>query len=292
MTSGPSSSASGGDITIAPPKPVMPRITPAIAPIRTASASRSGAKESTVHRDGLPGDERGIVARRGRARAARRRPSRQAAPAGCARSPCSRISGVSMSCVMSVSTTAGEIALTRMPRGPSSRPRPLVSATTPALVVPYQTLPMAPPPFSEDTEARLMIEAPARPAIAGSAAWMQLKMPVRFTATKRSHSSPEVRSAGPEAMRPASFTRMSRPPCSAATRPMAAWTAARSVTSRRSPGDGRMSARHTTQPSCSKRAAMAAPIPRAAPVTNATLPSRRFMPRSRTRRGSGRGCAA
>ena len=37
---------------------------------------------------------------------------------------------------MLVSTTPGAIALTLIPNGASSRPRPLVNATTPALVVP------------------------------------------------------------------------------------------------------------------------------------------------------------
>src|SRR5687768_18103503 len=59
--SGPSNSANGGDITIAPPKPVMPRITPASAATTAASARTSGAKESTVDGDGLAGDEPGAV---------------------------------------------------------------------------------------------------------------------------------------------------------------------------------------------------------------------------------------
>lgn len=41
VTCGPSSSASGGDITIAPPKPVMPRTMPATNAIATDSASVS-----------------------------------------------------------------------------------------------------------------------------------------------------------------------------------------------------------------------------------------------------------
>src|SRR5258706_2314333 len=55
---GPSSSANGGAITIAPPKPVMPRTTPAVA--ATAMAIQvSGAEKPTVYRDGFAGDERG-----------------------------------------------------------------------------------------------------------------------------------------------------------------------------------------------------------------------------------------
>src|SRR5688572_21306451 len=56
-TSGPSNRANGGDMTIAPPNPVMPRMTPASAATSAASASTSGAKESTVHGDRLAGDE-------------------------------------------------------------------------------------------------------------------------------------------------------------------------------------------------------------------------------------------
>src|SRR5688500_4330261 len=52
--------ANGGDITIAPPKPVMPRITPAAIPMASARTTCSGAKESTVHGDRLAGDERGV----------------------------------------------------------------------------------------------------------------------------------------------------------------------------------------------------------------------------------------
>src|SRR5688572_2072196 len=58
---GPSSNAMGGDMTIAPPNPVMPRTMPATAAMAAASASVSGAKEPTVHGDSLAGDEAGVL---------------------------------------------------------------------------------------------------------------------------------------------------------------------------------------------------------------------------------------
>ena len=63
-----------------------------------------------------------------------------------------RTSGVRNFFTMSVSTTLGAIALTRMPCAPSSRASPLVSATTAALLAPYQTLPKTPPPLAADPE--------------------------------------------------------------------------------------------------------------------------------------------
>src|SRR5947207_5223180 len=51
VTCEPSSSASGGDITIAPPKPVIPRTTPAMPAIATAAVSVTSSKREPLRRN-------------------------------------------------------------------------------------------------------------------------------------------------------------------------------------------------------------------------------------------------
>src|ERR671918_2089532 len=103
-------------------------------------------------------------------------------------------------------------------------------------------------------------------------------VPVRLTRTTRSHSAASSRWIGPPPATPAAFSTTSIRPWSATTASTASRIDGSSATSatRTSPsGPGCRSTPTTFAPSTAKRRAHARPIPDAAPVTSATLPSRR-----------------
>src|SRR6267378_6749699 len=94
---------------------------------------------------------------------------------------------------------------------------------------------------------------------------------VRLRSTTACHSSRVSSVAGLRLARPALFTRMSMPPCSRSARAKASATARSSATSHPV-----LTSSDTTLAPCSASSrAVAAPMPRAPPVTSATLPSRR-----------------
>src|SRR5664279_1614296 len=116
--------------------------------------------------------------------------------------------------------------------------------------------------------------------IPGSAAAVQLRTPPRLTAMTRAHCSGVVVGKKPNSSMPALLTRMSSVPVAAT----AACAAARSVTSSStawpltsaaifSAPATSMSPTQTSAPSAARRAAIAAPMPLAPPVTRAFLPS-------------------
>jgi len=132
-------------------------------------------------------------------------------------------------------------------------------------------LTMAPPPVS---------------AISGAASCVIRKGPVRLTAMTRFHSASVVSSSGLNTAVPALLTSASSRPKRAVSAAKAASTALGSETSQGSASvaSGRpsaatacassslsMSSRPTLQPSSRKRREVASPMPRAAPVTRATL---------------------
>src|SRR5829696_5213339 len=103
-------------------------------------------------------------------------------------------------------------------------------------------------------------------------------VPVRFTRITRSHSAASSRWIGPPPATPAAFSTTSTRPWSRTTASTASRIDDSSATSatRTSPSEpGCRSTPTTFAPSSANRRAHASPIPDAAPVTNATLPSRR-----------------
>src|SRR5207237_4446657 len=93
---------------------------------------------------------------------------------------------------------------------------------------------------------------------------------VRLRSTTACHSSRVSSVAGLRVARPALFTRRSMPPCCFSTSAKARTTAFSSVTSQ----PVAISRFATLAPQRSRSAAVAAPMPRAPPVTMATLPCR------------------
>src|SRR2546429_5151944 len=111
-----------------------------------------------------------------------------------------------------------------------------------------------------------------------SACLHRRNVPVRFARITRSHSAASSRWIGPPPATPAALSTTSRRPWSRTTASIASRIDDSSATSatRSSPsGPGCRSTPTTFAPSSPKRRAHARPIPDAAPVTNATLPSRR-----------------
>src|SRR5262245_46232761 len=126
--------------------------------------------------------------------------------------------------------------------------------------------------------------------MSGRKARVQRKVPRRFTASIRSHTSSLIWRRGTKFAMPASLTRMCTRPSSVCTRPAAAWTLGALATSvataiaRRpslrtssatatAPGSSR-SRIATSAPSRARRRQMLRPIPDAPPVTTAFLPAR------------------
>ena len=132
------------------------------------------------------------------------------------------------------------------------------------------------------------MEAAAARVMAGAAALMPLKTPVRFTSMIRAHSSCGYSSIRPKFTMPALLTRTLRLPNAVTASLTAASQSAGCVTSSRTyrtlspsraascrPSSSRTSPTTTFAPSSRNRCAMAAPMPRAPPLTRATLPSNR-----------------
>ena len=148
-------------------------------------------------------------------------------------------------------------------------------------------------PIRATNEAVLMIEPLPRACMCGIAALQQRYTEVRLTScTRRQASSPVVRiesSSGGEM--PALLKQTSRPPKRSTAVAYIAWTSAASVTSARTyspsissasavPPASSRSATTTCAPSAANRRALARPMPLAAPVMTATLPS--SLPATRT----------
>ena len=132
------------------------------------------------------------------------------------------------------------------------------------------------------------------------AAWAHQKTPDTFTATIWSQSSSVTSGTCWLLATPAMLPKTSRRPWSATTCSTAAWQAARSATSQTiEPIDpaasavptrpaSSMSRPTTVAPSAARRIAVARPMPEAAPVRAATLPSNRAIGCLLARRGTGR----
>src|SRR5215207_10132496 len=140
------------------------------------------------------------------------------------------------------------------------------------------------------SEAMLTITPRPAGSMWRAAAWAHRKVPLRFTARVRDHTSKPSSSDGATAPTPALLTRTSMRPCSAASASNRAVTAAGSDTSTvaalaaAGPADRRRSAvadassssrsaTTTVAPCAARSSAIAAPRPRPAPVTTATRPS-------------------
>ena len=189
--------------------------------------------------------------------------------------------------IIGVSIAPGHTALTRMPCGAYSIAAVRVSPRTPCLLALYGDANGA--PRSASVDATLTI-AP-RPRIASSSARIASHVPRRFTATMRSHSSTGYSwvFAWPPPT-PAQFAAQSSRPqvwiasrttvrsalsfaTSAATKRTSAPSAPSAETTA-SPPSASMSDATTRAPMPASSSAVARPIPDAAPVTTATLPSR------------------
>ena len=138
-------------------------------------------------------------------------------------------------------------------------------------------------PATEDT---LTMSPPPLPAISGSAAWVQINRPQRFTSIIWRHCAVSASPTGPSSISPALLTSACSPPCSACAASTNARACASSVmsTSCTEAGPSRLSAScssrslrraasATVAPAAESAVAVAAPIPDEAPVTAATRPS-------------------
>src|SRR5690349_20316537 len=152
----------------------------------------------------------------------------------------------------------------------------LVSSTTAPFDALYELPPSVP---STPSMLAMLTRLPDRcSTMCVSACLHTRNVPVRFTRITRSHSAASSRWIGPPPATPAAFSTTSRRPWSRTTASTASRIDDSSATSatRTSPsGPGCRSTPTTFAPSSPKRRAHARPIPDAAPVTNATLPSRR-----------------
>src|SRR5919204_4413772 len=127
------------------------------------------------------------------------------------------------------------------------------------------------PPEKPMIEARFTIAPPPRRFMYGMAVREQRNTAVKLRSTTASHSARESSVAGLRLARPALFTRRSMLPCSRSACAKAPATTRSSVTSLPV-----LTSKATTRAPCSaKSRAVAAPMPRAPPVTMATLPSSR-----------------
>src|SRR6266511_144786 len=152
----------------------------------------------------------------------------------------------------------------------------LVRRTTAPFDALYELPPSVP---SRPSMLAILTRLPERCSIIRVSACLHtMNVPVRLTRMTRSHSAAARRWIGPPPATPAAFRTTSSRPWSATIASIASATAASSVTSTIcvSPsGPGSRSTPATFAPSSANRRAHASPIPDAAPVTSATLPSRR-----------------
>src|SRR6266576_810081 len=129
--------------------------------------------------------------------------------------------------------------------------------------------------------ARLTMLPPPRCTMPRTTVRATCHVPLRLMSSTRAHSTSSMVSAVPKLETPAAFTSTSIGPTSATTPSIATSTATGSRTSavanaRHECESGTtMSSPATRAPSSANRRAHAAPIPDAAPVTNATLPANR-----------------
>ena len=150
-------------------------------------------------------------------------------------------------------------------------------------------------PVLPEIDDRLTIDPPPACFIASTACLVPRNTPREFTAISWSHASVSSMSVTALPLMPALFTRMSSFPYFCTVASTTAFQSSSLVTSRRMnsavplarvmsaaiflPSSSSMSAITTVAPSLAKRRAVAAPMPEAAPLTIATLPSRRmFVP--------------
>src|SRR5919198_1785453 len=172
--------------------------------------------------------------------------------------------------VKSVRTKVGATAFTRMLSAAHSSASARVRFTTAPLVAWYEALGKM-PPEKPMIEARFTIAPPPRRFMCSIALREQRNTAVRLRSTTACHSSRLSSVALLRLARPALFTRISMPPCSRSACAKASATARSSVTSQPV-----LRSNATTRAPCSvKSRAVAAPMPRAPPVTMATLPSSR-----------------
>src|SRR6266566_1275626 len=192
-----------------------------------------------------------------------------------------------------VSVRPGATALQRIPRVPYWEATDFVSSTTPALEAPYAA--RTPRPTNPSIDAVFTIEPPPRASMRGIACLQPRNWPLRLTATSRSKTAmSSVTMSVSTALVEESVALLcntSRPPNdSTAVSTMrttlgssetstSAATALRSSPATRSASVPLMSATTTEAPSRAIRRAVASPMPLPAPVTIATLPSRRPIER-------------
>src|SRR3954468_5246152 len=153
----------------------------------------------------------------------------------------------------------------------------LVRITTPPLAALYVLPPSVP---ARPSTLAMFTMAPRSPStgswasIAATACFPTRNVPLRLMSTTRSHSSAGTRCTGPPPATPAACTTASRRPSAVTTEATAPATAASSRTSTTVSAPSR-SQPTTVAPSAAKRCALAAPMPDAAPVITAILPSMR-----------------
>src|SRR5881397_3872484 len=181
-----------------------------------------------------------------------------------------------------------------MPRVPYCDATDFVNRTTPALEAPQAA--RTPRPTKPSTEAVLTIEPPPRASMCGIACLHPMNWPFRLTATSRSKTAmSRVTMSVSTALVEESVALLcntSRPPndstavstiettLDSSETSTSAATALPSSPATRSAADLSMSATTTDAPSCAISRAVASPMPLPAPVTIATLPSRRPLGRS------------
>ena len=179
--------------------------------------------------------------------------------------------------VSGVCTKPGATALTRMPRGPSSRAATWVSIDNPAFAAQYALIPIAGwRAFSEVSDTTDPPSPRWWPACLSTR-----NPPVRHTSTTERNCSASRSVIIPKPLKPAQFTTTSRRPSRAATPSNRAATLASSVTSTAAEAcpssAARCAARSvlrsaivTRAPSAASSCAVAQPIPEAPPTTTAT----------------------
>src|SRR5215468_2430069 len=192
---------------------------------------------------------------------------------------------------MGVTMGPGCTELARIPSAAYCMAVALVSRRTAPLEAWYCGLLLSTPTRPSWDEMLMMDPPPAR-RIAGMAVLLPRKTPVALISMTRCHSSTGVSSTLPWPLTPALLTRMCNAPKWSSAVATACCQSASRVTSRRTntasppaarmsastfrPSASRMSPMTTFAPSWANRHASTAPIPRAAPLINATLPANRI----------------
>ena len=177
-----------------------------------------------------------------------------------------------------VSTSPGQMQLTRTAMVSRSRARQVVNLTTPAFATAYSgdTWTAVPSPA---VEAMLMIAPPPRCRIGARTSCVASMTARRFRSRVCSHLPGSAAGKHGSSMPPALLTSTPTGPAAAT----AAWTPARSARSVRrneppirsaiaGPDLSSRSAMITCMPSAASRSAIPAPIPSAPPVTRAVIP--------------------